>query len=176
MTGVLGAIAGLALGGRAFAKQTPAFARWVAGFRLRALRRGISEVTYDRVMNAVTPDTSVYEQYRAQPEFTEQVWQYINRRCSDWRVITGKARTREYAGLLTRLERDYGVDRYTLLALWGMELSFGDVITNPKYMRPVIPALAALAFGEAAPANLLGIRTAQCAGDCRAKAGRTPPR
>ena len=149
MTGVLGATAGLALGGRAFAKQTPAFARWVAGFRLRALRRGISEVTYDRVMNAVTPDTSVYEQYHAQPEFTEQVWQYINRRCSDWRVITGKARTREYAGLLTRLERDYGVDRYTLLALWGMESSFGDVITNPKYMRPVIPALAALAFGEA---------------------------
>ncbi len=148
MTGVLGATAGLALGGRAFAKQTPAFARWVAGFRLRALRRGISEATYDRVMNAVTPDTSVYEQYRAQPEFTEQVWQYINRRCSDWRVITGKERAREYAGLLTRLEKDYGVDRYTLLGLWGMELSFGDVIVNPKYMRPVIPALAALAFGE----------------------------
>jgi len=29
-----------------------------------------------------------------------------------------------------------------------MESSFGDVIVNPKYMRPVIPALAALAFGE----------------------------
>jgi lytic murein transglycosylase len=29
-----------------------------------------------------------------------------------------------------------------------MESSFGDVMDNPKYMRPVIPALAALAFGE----------------------------
>ena len=29
-----------------------------------------------------------------------------------------------------------------------MESSFGDVIVNPKYMRPVIPALAALAWGE----------------------------
>ena len=29
-----------------------------------------------------------------------------------------------------------------------MESSFGDVIANPKYMRPVIPALAALACGE----------------------------
>jgi lytic murein transglycosylase len=148
MTGVLGATAGLALGGRAFAKQTPAFAHWVAGFRPRAIRRGISEATYDRVMNAVTPDTSVYAQYRAQPEFTEQVWQYINRRCSDWRVITGKERAHDYAGLLARLEKDYGVDRYTLLGLWGMESSYGDVIVNPKYMRPVIPALAALAFGE----------------------------
>ena len=35
-----------------------------------------------------------------------------------------------------------------LLGLWGMESSFGDVIDNPKYMRPVIPALAALAWGE----------------------------
>jgi lytic murein transglycosylase len=35
-----------------------------------------------------------------------------------------------------------------MLGLWGMESSFGDVIDNPKYMRPVIPALAALAYGE----------------------------
>ena len=35
-----------------------------------------------------------------------------------------------------------------MLGLWGMESSFGDVIVNPKYMRPVIPALAALAWGE----------------------------
>jgi len=32
--------------------------------------------------------------------------------------------------------------------LWGMESSFGDLVVNPKYMRPVIPALAALAWGE----------------------------
>jgi membrane-bound lytic murein transglycosylase B len=144
----LGATASLALGGPALAAQSPAFARWVAGFRDRAIRRGISAATYDRVMNAVTPDTSVYELQRAQPEFTEEMWQYINRRCSDWRVITGKERAKEYAGLLTRLEKDYGVDRYTLLGLWGMESSFGDVIVNPKYMRPIIPALAALAWGE----------------------------
>src|SRR3569832_2981239 len=29
-----------------------------------------------------------------------------------------------------------------------MESSFGDVIANPKYMRPIIPALAARAYGE----------------------------
>jgi len=148
MAGVLGASVSFALSSQAHTNQTPAFAHRVAGFRLRAIRRGISEATYDRVMNAVAPDTDVYEQQRAQPEFTEQVWQYINRRCSDWRVITGKESAHKNADLLTRLEKDYGVDRYTLLGLWGMESSFGDVITNPKYMRPVIPALAALAFGE----------------------------
>ncbi|MGA2566118.1 MAG: peptidoglycan-binding protein [Pseudolabrys sp.] len=144
----LGATASLALGRPVLAAQSPAFAHWVAAFRARAIRRGISEPTYDRVMNAVTPDTSVFAEYRTQPEFTEQVWQYINRRCSDWRVITGKERAKEYADLLARVEKDYGVDRYIMLGLWGMESSFGDVIINPKYMRPVIPALAALAWGE----------------------------
>jgi peptidoglycan lytic transglycosylase B len=148
VSGVLGATAYLAFGERAFAVQTPAFAHWVAGFRPRALKRGISEQTYDRVMGAVTPDTSVFAEYRSQPEFTELMWQYINRRCSGWRVTTGKERAKEYAGLLARVEKDYGVDRYILLGLWGMESSFGDVVTNPKYMRPVIPALAALAWGE----------------------------
>jgi membrane-bound lytic murein transglycosylase B len=143
----LGAAASLTLR-PALAAQSPAFARWVAGFRARAIGRGISATTYDRVMGAVTPDTNVLAEYRAQPEFTEQVWQYINRRCSDWRVITGKERAKEYAGLLARIEKDYGVDRYIMLGLWGMESSFGDVIVNRKYMRPVIPALAALAWGE----------------------------
>ena len=144
----LGATASLALGGPSLAAQSPAFARWVAGFRARAIGRGISEATYDRVMNSLTPDASVLAEYRAQPEFTEEVWQYINRRCSDWRVITGKQCAKDYAGLLARIEKDYGVDRYIMLGLWGMESSFGDVIVNPKYMRPVIPALAALAWGE----------------------------
>lgn len=131
-----------------FAAQTPQFARWVASFRSRALARGVSEKTYDRVMATLTPDTSVYEQNRSQPEFTEPLWQYVNRRCSEFRVNTGKERAKEYPALLGRLEKDYGVDRYALLGLWGMESSFGDVIDNPKYMRPVIPALAALAYGE----------------------------
>jgi lytic murein transglycosylase len=144
----LSASASLAFGSVSFAAQPPAFAHWVAAFRARALGRGVSEATYDRVMSAVTPDTNVLAEYRAQPEFTEQVWQYINRRCSDWRVITGKERAKEYADLLARIEKDYGVDRYLMLGLWGMESSFGDVIVNRKYMRPVIPALAALASGE----------------------------
>jgi len=148
ISGALATATYLTLGGLAAATQPPAFARWVASFRSRALSRGISEQTYDRVMSALTPDATVLAEFQSQPEFTELLWQYINRRCSEWRVITGKARGKEYANLLTRIEKDYGVDRYILLGLWGMESSFGDVIVNPKYMRPVIPALAALAWGE----------------------------
>ena len=124
------------------------FERWVATFRARAAARGISDATYARVMNGLKPDTRVYALDRAQPEFTEELWQYLNRRVSDWRITTGKERAKEHAALLERIEQDYGVDRYIMLGLWGLESSFGDVVANPKYMRPVFPALAALAWGE----------------------------
>jgi membrane-bound lytic murein transglycosylase B len=124
------------------------FAQWRDAFRARALARGVSAATYARVMGSIKPDTTVYAQIRSQPEFGELLWQYINRRVSDWRIITGKARAHEHAALLSRIEADYGVDRFILLAIWGVESSYGEVIDNPKYMRPVIPALAALAWGE----------------------------
>lgn len=145
LCGAIGLTATLAGTGSVFADAR--FTRWVAAFRPRALKR-VSAETYDRVMGSVTPDTSVYALQRKQPEFHEEMWQYINRRCSDWRVTTGKERVKEHSDLLAKLEKDYGVDRYLLLGLWGMESSFGDVIENPKYMRPIIPALAALAYGE----------------------------
>jgi len=124
------------------------FSQWVESFRPRARGRGISDATYSRVMSAIRPDTSVYALDRSQPEFKEEVWQYLNRRVSDWRIHTGKERAKEYAALLARVEREYAVDRYIMLGLWGMESAYGDVVVNLKLMRPVMPALAALAWGE----------------------------
>ena len=143
----LGAAAYAGLG-RPFAQAAPAFAQWVENFRARARKRGVADETYTRVMSGVKPDTSVYALQRAQPEFQEQVWQYLNRRVSDWRIATGQERLKEYGPLLARIEKDYGVDRHVMLGLWGMETAFGDVVLNPKHMRPVIPALSALAWGE----------------------------
>jgi membrane-bound lytic murein transglycosylase B len=147
-----GAVAALALGieWRTAAAQTASlpFDRWVETFRKRAHARGISDATYTRVMGSLKPDTSVYALDRAQPEFKEPVWQYINRRVSDWRIVIGKARVVEHAALLERIEQTYGIDRSVMLGLWGMESTFGEVLVDPKYMRPIFPALAALAWGE----------------------------
>ena len=99
-------------------------------------------------MEGLKPDTSVFALQRSQPEFREQTWQYLNRRVSDWRIITGKEVAREHASLLARIERDYGVDRYILLSLWGVESAYGDPLVQKNHMRPVFPALAALAWGE----------------------------
>ncbi|MBX6424855.1 MAG: lytic murein transglycosylase [Variibacter sp.] len=144
--GLAFAAAILAGAGEAFSR--PSFPEWVNAFRARALARGVSARTYERVMAGLQPDTSVYALDRAQPEFNEELWQYLNRRVSEWRVRAGREAARTHAALLSRIEHDFGVDRYVMLGLWGMESAFGEVVENMNHMRPVLPALAALAWGE----------------------------
>ncbi len=143
------------LGAAAFAAHSPGvraappgFDAWRDGFRARALGKGISEPTWNRAMGRLEPDMSVFREIKNQPEFSEQTWQYVNRRVSDWRIIAGKEALKANGALFTRIEKDYGVERGTLLALWGVESAFGDPLVQQNHMRPVFPALAALAWNE----------------------------
>jgi lytic murein transglycosylase len=124
------------------------FAQWVESFRAKAIAKGITEATYARVMDGLKPDNTVFTQIRSQPEFNQQLWQYINRRVSDWRIQTGKDRLKEFAPLFARIEKDFGVERSVILGLWGIESTFGDPLVQQNHSRPVFPALAALAWGE----------------------------
>jgi lytic murein transglycosylase len=130
------------------AAAPPGFDAWRDGFRSRALAKGISEATWTRVMGHLEPDMSVFKELRNQPEFNEQLWQYINRRVSDWRIIAGKEALRQNVAVFARIEKDFGVERGTLLALWGVESAFGDPLVQQNHMRPVFPSLAALAWNE----------------------------
>ena len=123
-----------------------AFDHWVAAFRARAQAHGISDATYTRVMTNIKPDTSVFALMQSQPEFDEQVWQYLNRRVSDYRITVGKEKAKEYAALFSRVEQDYGVDSSIMVGIWGIESAYGDPDVQKNHMRPVIPALAALAW------------------------------
>jgi membrane-bound lytic murein transglycosylase B len=122
------------------------FEQWRDRFRSRALAMGISEATWNRAMARVEPDTTVFKEMQTQPEFTEETWQYINRRVSDWRIIHGKIALKNNEALFARIERDFGVERGTLLALWGVESAFGDPLVQQNHMRPIFPSLAALAW------------------------------
>jgi membrane-bound lytic murein transglycosylase B len=142
----LGAGALLARPLAALAAAPPGFDRWRDNFRSRALAKGISEATWTHVMGRVQPDVSVFRQMETQPEFDEQIWQYINRRVSDWRIIAGKEALRKNEALFIRIEREFGVERGTLLALWGVESAYGDPQVQQNHMKPVFPSLAALAW------------------------------
>ena len=161
LTALTGA-ASLALGAPAFA-QTAAqrFPEWVETFRPKARAKGISDATYTRVMGGLKPDTSVFSAIRNQPEFNQQLWQYINRRVSDWRIQTGQERAREFAPLLARIEKDFGVERAVILGLWGIEF---DLRRSAGAAEPFAPGAArarGARLGRAAPARLLGDRADQ---------------
>ena len=132
----------------AFAAAPPGFDQWRDRFRAHALAKGVSEATWARVMGRIEPDMSVFKELRSQPEFSEELWQYINRRVSDWRIVNGREALRKNEALFARIEQDYGVERGTLLALWGVESAYGDPLVQQNHMRPVFPALAALAWNE----------------------------
>ena len=145
----LSGAASLALGARAFAQSAAEpFPKWVETFRPKARAKGISDATYTRVMGNLKPDESVFSAIRSQPEFNQQLWQYLNRRVSDWRIQYGQERAKEIAPLLARIEKDFGVERAVILGLWGIESTFGDPLVKQNHSRPVFPALAALAWGE----------------------------
>jgi membrane-bound lytic murein transglycosylase B len=129
-------------------KAAQPFDQWIVVFRPKALARGVSGETYDRVMSGLKPDMGVFALQRSQPEFKEELWQYLNRRVSDWRINTGRERAKQYASLFDKLEADFGVSRVTLLGLWGMETAYGDPVVFRNHMRPIFPCLAALAWGE----------------------------
>src|ERR1700709_2746493 len=124
------------------------FDAWRDHFRARALAKGVSEATWNRVMGRIEPDMSVFKQMQKQPEFHEEIWQYINRRVSDWRIINGRAALKKNEALFARIEQDFGVERGTLLALWGVESAYGDPVVQQTDMTPVFPSLAALAWKE----------------------------
>src|ERR1700723_4462432 len=102
----------------AFAAAPHGFDQWRDRFRAHALAKGVSDATYTRVMGHIEPDMTVFKQMQHQPEFNEQIWQYINRRVSDWRIIAGKEALRKHEALFARMEKDFGVEPGTPPALW----------------------------------------------------------
>jgi membrane-bound lytic murein transglycosylase B len=51
----------------ALAAPPPGFEQWRDGFRTRALAKGISEPTWNRVMGRIEPDMTVFKQMQKQP-------------------------------------------------------------------------------------------------------------
>ena len=99
-------------------------------------------------MSGLKPDTTGLEAIRHQAEFSLQLWQYLNRATSDWKIAAGKEKAKLYAPLLARIENDFGVEPSFMLGVWGIESAFGDPTVEKNHMRPVIPSLATLAWAE----------------------------
>lgn len=103
------------------------FAGCLASLKSAAAGQGVSAATFDRVMAGVTPDPKVMEAFNSQPEFKTPIWDYLAFLVDDQKVADGRAMMQRHASALASAEQRYGVDRFTIAAVWGVESDYGSM-------------------------------------------------
>ena len=106
-----------------------------------AAKRGISRNTFAKYTAALTPDLRIMDLLDNQPEFTKSVWDYLDILVTGERIERGRALLEKYRSVFDAVERIYGVDRYTIAAIWGVETNYGTLGGE----RPVLRSTATLA-------------------------------
>ncbi len=120
----------------------PGFDAWRDRFRATARAAGISNRIYDDALSGVTPDPKVLERNAYQPEFTRPIWQYLDGAVSKTRIANGRKKLQQHQALLGRVERTYGVPAKVIVAIWGLETSYGAIMGSMDIVR----SLATLAY------------------------------
>lgn len=118
------------------------FDGWIAAFRTRAEAQGIRPQTLDAALLHAGYDEAVIARDRNQSEFTRSVWDYLDGAVSDVRIANGRQALAQNRELLNLIQRRYGVDPEVVVAVWGMESSYGA----QRGTTAIIPALATLAY------------------------------
>jgi len=133
----------LAIGANASAMaQTGDFSAWLDGLRADAQARGITKATIEAALDRLEPIPRVIDLDRRQPEGVVKFSTYRQRVVSAQRIADGKARLRDNKSLLDRVGARYGVQPRFVVALWGIETSYGRATGD----YPVVAALATLAW------------------------------
>ncbi|MEO7185596.1 MAG: lytic murein transglycosylase [Rhodoferax sp.] len=118
------------------------FAHWVDAFRTTARAAGISETTLSSAFDAVRFLPHVIELDRSQPEFTRNVWDYLDSAVSALRISRGQEKLTELRSQLDVVVTRYGVPAEVLIAIWGVESNYGTHTGDIS----AIDALATLGF------------------------------
>ena len=123
-------------------EQAQSFSAFVNELWPDAQAKGITRATFDTAMQGVTPDPRVIAATKKQPEYGKPVGAYIDGIVTPGRIARGGDRAREWASTLDGVEKNFAVERWVLLSLWGMESDFGAA----KDKWDVFRSLASLAY------------------------------
>ena len=128
--------------------QAQSFTSCVKSLRSVAAAKGVTRQTFDKAMTGLEPDKGVIDSMDNQPEFTTPIWDYLAALVDEQRIADGKAKLTEWATVLAGIEQKFGVDRHTLIALWGVETDYGKNMGK----RPLVRSLATVScFGARQP-------------------------
>jgi len=148
------------------------FNDWVQDFARRAQRQGVPFEVVRDALTGIRYDDRIVALDRNQAEFSKQLWDYLDSAVSANRIDTGRSMAARHAATLARIERRYGVDKDTVVAIWGLESAYGGFKGNTD----TIAALATLAYdgrrGDFFEAELLAALQIIAAGDIAPRAMR----
>jgi peptidoglycan lytic transglycosylase B len=149
------------------AEQSEQFNAWKRGFMTRALAKGYDSHLLDLTIGQAKINPKAIASNKSQPEFTRAIWVYIDGVMSKSRLSRGREKLAAHNQLFTELENHYGVDRYILTSIWGLESAYGTIMGHDN----MIDSLATLAvlggrkkFGEQ---QLFGILDILSSGEVR---------
>ena len=120
----------------------PTFDVWLSELRAEATTRGISAAVIEKTLTGVEPVPQILERDQAQAEFVLDLSAYLKRRLTRDTVKTAQSRRTRHATLLTNISGKYDVPPRVLVAVWGLESSFGQFAG----VRPTVPTLVTLAY------------------------------
>ncbi|MEW6641572.1 MAG: lytic murein transglycosylase [Pseudomonadota bacterium] len=96
----------------------------IASLWPEAARRGVSQESYRRFTEGLTPDLRIMDLMDSQPEFTKAIWDYLDVLVSDARMQRGREVLAQYKTTFDAVEKAYGVDRYVIASIWGVESNY----------------------------------------------------
>ena len=120
------------------------FDEWKKNFKILALSKGISEGTFDSVMNNAKFLPKVIEYDRYQPEFYEDTKTYISKRTSKKKVLSGLKYYKNNKEIINNVDLNFDIEKELLLALMGIETNFGNYLGK----MDIISSLSTLSFDK----------------------------
>jgi membrane-bound lytic murein transglycosylase B len=123
--------------------QTASDYAWMQQIEQQAVTDGVSPEVVHVALDNFSPDPHVLELDQAQPESTITFETYRRNTVSAARVRKGADLMRRYENQLADIEQRTGVPPQIVVALWGVESSFGQNMGNFE----TVNALATLAYG-----------------------------
>lgn len=123
--------------------QARDFQAWLVQLRQDAVASGVSKATVAAALpDTLRPIPRIIELDRKQPEKTRTLAQYLDSVVSQVRKDKGRARYLSNKPLLKEIGDIYGVDPAVIIALWGVETSYGAITGGYQ----IVDALATLAY------------------------------
>lgn len=102
------------------------FAPFLAGLWPDAARAGITRATFDAAFGGMTPDRAVVAAMRREPEYGKPFAAYLAGLVSPSRIAGGLRKSAQWADTLRAVQEKFGVDQNIIVAIWGVESSFGE--------------------------------------------------